>query len=85
MILAGMGASVVRIDRASAVGARPLAGYDLVSRGRPSLAVDLKHPQGVVAVRRLAADADVFIEGFRPGVTERWAWGRRSFWPLTRD
>jgi alpha-methylacyl-CoA racemase len=71
MILAGMGATVVRIDRSSAVDAAPLPGYDLLNRGRPSVAVDLKHPSGVDVVHRLAARSDVFIEGFRPGVAER--------------
>ena len=70
MMLADMGAEVVRVDRAAAVGqgaARP----DLLARGRKSIAVDLKRPEGVAAVLRLLERADVLIEGFRPGVMER--------------
>ncbi|MBB3675096.1 alpha-methylacyl-CoA racemase [Modestobacter versicolor] len=71
MLLADLGADVVRVDRP---GARPLVGdpeHDLLARGRRSVAVDLKHPDGVELVRRLAERADVLLEGFRPGVTER--------------
>ena len=70
MMLADMGAEVVRVDRAAAVGqgaARP----DLLARGRKSIAVDLKRPEGVAAVLRLLERADVLVEGFRPGVMER--------------
>ena len=76
MLLADLGADVVRIDRSSAVGAmgpgdpeHPPA--DLLARGRRSVAVDLKHPDGVAAVLDLVAGADVLLEGFRPGVMER--------------
>jgi alpha-methylacyl-CoA racemase len=71
MLLADLGADVLRIDRP---GARPFTGsaeHDLLSRGRRSVAVDLKHPDGPELVRRLAERADVLLEGFRPGVTER--------------
>ncbi|MGH8868916.1 MAG: CaiB/BaiF CoA transferase family protein [Actinomycetes bacterium] len=73
MMLADMGADVVRIDRATKV--RPEEHGephpDLLNRGRRSLAVDLKHPDGRDLVLRLAGDADVLIEGWRPGVAER--------------
>jgi alpha-methylacyl-CoA racemase len=71
MLLADLGADVLRVERP---GARPFVGaseHDLLSRGRRSVAVDLKHPDGVATVRRLAGQADVLLEGFRPGVTER--------------
>jgi alpha-methylacyl-CoA racemase len=71
MMLADMGADVVRIDRP---GSGPLLGpaeTDLLNRGRRSVAVDLKHPDGVVTVLRLVERADALIEGFRPGVAER--------------
>jgi alpha-methylacyl-CoA racemase len=76
MLLADLGADVVRIDRSSAVGAmgpgdpdHPPA--DLLARGRRSVAVDLKHSDGVATVLDLVAGADVLLEGFRPGVMER--------------
>ncbi|HEX7746709.1 MAG TPA: CaiB/BaiF CoA-transferase family protein [Micromonosporaceae bacterium] len=73
MLLADMGADVVRIDRTGDVQpdrfGEPHA--DLLGRGRRSLAVDLKHPAGRDVVLDLVRGADVLIEGFRPGVTER--------------
>lgn len=76
MLLADLGADVVRIDRSSNVNAMGSADpgtppADLLARGRRSVAVDLKHPDGVAAVLDLVAGADVLIEGFRPGVMER--------------
>src|SRR5579863_8365363 len=72
MMLADMGAEVLRIDRAQAVreGAHPPLA-DMLGRGRRSVGVDLKHPQGREAVLRLVEGAHALIEGFRPGVTER--------------
>ena len=70
MMLADMGADVVRIDRASSVGQAP-RGIDILARGRKSIAVDLKNPDGVETVLKLIDQADALIEGFRPGVTER--------------
>ena len=72
MVLADMGADVVRVDRVSAAGgdmSKP--NKDVLNRGRRSIAVDLKHDDGVETVLRLAARADALIEGFRPGVAER--------------
>ncbi len=73
MMLADMGAEVLRIDRARNVpGAerRNMSG-DVLGRGRRSVGVDLKHPKGVETVLRLVEQADVLFEGFRPGVVER--------------
>jgi alpha-methylacyl-CoA racemase len=73
MLLADLGATVLRIDRPepSDLGVpRPLR-YDLLLRGRKCLAVDLKHPDGKALALRLIERADALIEGFRPGVTER--------------
>ena len=73
MLLADMGATVLRIDRpgGSDLGlARPLR-YDLLLRGRRSVAVDLKSADGKALALRLVERADGLIEGFRPGVTER--------------
>jgi alpha-methylacyl-CoA racemase len=73
MVLADLGADVVRIDRAERVTDRDPAGsrFDLLARGRRSIGVDLKHPEGVATVLDLVEHADVLIEGFRPGVAER--------------
>jgi alpha-methylacyl-CoA racemase len=73
MMLADMGADVVRIDRAEKVsGGDPASPpIDLLGRGRRSVGVDLKHPEGAEVVLRLVEQADVLIEGFRPGVMER--------------
>jgi alpha-methylacyl-CoA racemase len=73
MLLADLGADVIRIDRAESVKGgdpdRPPA--DLLARGRRSVGVDLKNPDGVEVVLELVEMADALIEGFRPGVTER--------------
>jgi alpha-methylacyl-CoA racemase len=76
MLLADMGADVVRIDRPrdAASGSnreQQEARFDVLGRGRRSVAVDLKHPDGPEVVLRLAERADALLEGFRPGVTER--------------
>jgi alpha-methylacyl-CoA racemase len=70
MLLADMGAEVLRVDRPGG-GALSLSSYDVLDRGRRSVAVDLKSPAGAEVVLRLAASADVLVEGFRPGVAER--------------
>jgi alpha-methylacyl-CoA racemase len=70
MMLADMGAQVVRIDRPDRGGVTRGARYP-VNRGRRSACVNLKHPDGVAAVLRMAERADVLIEGFRPGTMER--------------
>jgi alpha-methylacyl-CoA racemase len=69
MMLADMGADVVRVDRPGPGAGDPTR--DVLNRGRRSVAVDLKHPDGVAAVLRLVEQADALIEGFRPGVMER--------------
>lgn len=73
MLLADLGADVIRVDRAANVSggdpATPPA--DTLARGRRSVGVDLKHPDGVATVLDLVAGADALIEGFRPGVMER--------------
>ena len=70
MMLADMGAEVLRIDRADRVGEPGING-DLLARGRRSVGVDLKSPAGVEVVLRLLEKADALFEGFRPGVMER--------------
>jgi alpha-methylacyl-CoA racemase len=73
MLLADMGAEVLRIDRLvpSDIGIPMAPKYDLLNRNKRSVAVDLKSPQGLATVKRLVEQADVLIEGFRPGVMER--------------
>ncbi len=73
MLLAELGADVVRVDRTADanLGIPKAARFDLMNRSRRSIAVDLKHPGGVETVLRLVEKADALIEGFRPGVTER--------------
>jgi alpha-methylacyl-CoA racemase len=72
MMLSDFGADVIRVDRADAVhGDQKTASVDVLSRGRRSVAVDLKRPGGVALLLRMAERADILIEGFRPGVMER--------------
>ncbi len=71
MMLADMGAEILRVDRAAAVDRRDGAPGDLLNRGRRSIGADLKHPEGIATVLRLVEQADALIEGFRPGVMER--------------
>ncbi|MEM1333878.1 MAG: CaiB/BaiF CoA-transferase family protein [Actinomycetota bacterium] len=73
MLLADLGAEVVRVDRAGAVrGPAPDAPHpDVLLRGRRNVAIDLKHPDGAAALLDLVEQADALIEGFRPGVMER--------------
>ncbi len=69
MVLADLGADVVRVDRPGVPNA--VARMDVLNRGRRSVAVDLKRPEGAEVVLRAAGGADALIEGFRPGVAER--------------
>lgn len=76
MMLADMGAEVIRIDRKATAGEDnpyPVLGtrHDVMARGRRSLALDLKKPAGRLAALGLIDRADVLLEGFRPGVMER--------------
>jgi len=75
MLLADLGADVLRVDRAQAVAPNASENnaphWDLLNRGRRSIGVDLKNPDGVETVLRLVEQADALIEGFRPGVAER--------------
>ncbi|MCW5612966.1 MAG: CoA transferase [Rubrivivax sp.] len=73
MLLADLGADVVRVDRteASGLGVAMDRRHDINGRGRRSVALDLKRPEGRDAVLALVERADVLVEGFRPGVTEK--------------
>ncbi|MBL9012490.1 MAG: CoA transferase, partial [Alphaproteobacteria bacterium] len=68
MLFADMGADVVRIDRKGTKGG---SKFDISSRGKRSVALDLKNPAAIEAVLKLLDGADALIEGFRPGVMER--------------
>ena len=69
MMLSDLGAEVIRVDRLSHKGVGHRA--NVLNRGRKSIAVDLKNPRGVETTLRLIEQADVVLEGFRPGVMER--------------
>ena len=75
MVLSDMGAEIIRIDRPSGklggTAGRMTAKQNVLNRGRRSIAIDLKSPEGVRTVLRLIEKADGLIEGFRPGVMER--------------
>ena len=73
MLLSDLGAEVIRVDRASAVADElpDLPSLDLLNRGRRSIGIDLKDPNGVETVLKLIESSDALIEGFRPGVAER--------------
>jgi alpha-methylacyl-CoA racemase len=77
LMLSDMGADVIRVDRASnAAGGDPSAPpSDTLNRGRRSIALDLKSPEGVSVLLDLVSRADALIEGFRPGVAERLGFG----------
>jgi alpha-methylacyl-CoA racemase len=80
MMLADMGAEVIRIDRKTSPAADnpfPMLGtrFDVMARGRRSLALDLKQPAAKAVVLQLLDKADVLLEGFRPGVMERLGFG----------
>ncbi|RKN10587.1 CaiB/BaiF CoA transferase family protein [Streptomyces radicis] len=71
MLLADLGADVVRVDRPGPPGFGADPAFDLTNRHKRSVTLDLKSPEGAELARQLAARADVLIEGFRPGVAER--------------
>lgn len=76
MLLADLGAEVLRIERKAGAGSRPTAelfdpALDILNRNRRVVALDLKQPEAIATVLRLVEGADALIEGFRPGVMER--------------
>ncbi|MGW2573029.1 CaiB/BaiF CoA transferase family protein [Streptomyces sp. NPDC001537] len=71
MLLADLGADVVRVDRPGGVGLAINTEYDVTNRNKRSVIVDLKSPDGPARVLDLAERADILIEGYRPGVAER--------------
>lgn len=81
MLLADLGAEVIRIDRTgkSGLGVEFPTRYDLLGRSKRSIAIDLHNPAGLAVARELIGRADMLIEGFRPGVMERLGLGPESF------
>lgn len=79
MLMADLGAEIIRIDRAS--GGSPFAANpaDIMSRGRQSIALNLKSEEGIAAARKLINTADILVEGFRPGVMEKLGLGPEVF------
>ncbi|HEV2244021.1 MAG TPA: CaiB/BaiF CoA-transferase family protein [Streptosporangiaceae bacterium] len=75
MILSDLGADVLRVDRAERCGPAATAPPEPMSRGRRSVGINLKDPDGIELLLRLAERADVLVEGFRPGVAERLGFG----------
>jgi len=75
MMLADMGADVIRVDRPAGAALPAAPDESPLGRGRRSIVIDLKQPAGVGVLLRLTAGADVLVEGFRPGVAERLGFG----------
>ena len=71
LLLAEQGADVIKVEPPGGDPFRDYSGYAVWNRSRRSVTVDLKQPAGADAFRKLAADADVVVETFRPGVTDR--------------
>jgi alpha-methylacyl-CoA racemase len=93
MMLADAGAQVLRLERApkgaveagEAFAASGAGSYwDLLNRSRPSVGIDLKHPDALELVLGLVEQADGFVEGFRPGVAERLGVGPEDCWARNR-
>lgn len=80
MLLADLGAEVIRVERPDGGGSLISADQDALRRGRRSVILDLRRPEGARAVLDLVSRADVLIEGYRPGVTERLGLGPDECW-----
>jgi alpha-methylacyl-CoA racemase len=82
MLLADMGAEVVRVERPGPPASSVPPDKDVLRRNRRSIIVNLQHPDGVRTVLSMAAKADVLLEGFRPGVTEHLGLGPEDCWAV---
>ena len=80
MVLADLGADVIRVERLAAGGDPDIPPADVTNRGRRSIAIDLKSGPGRATALRLVQQADALLEGFRPGVTERLGLGPDDCW-----
>lgn len=79
MMLADMGAEVIRLERAARPGAKANRANPVLDRGKKSLTIDLKHPRAAHVLMHLGRETDIVIEGFRPGVAERLGLGPADF------
>lgn len=77
MLLADMGAEVIRVERASSEHSSP---FEVTLRGRRSIALNLKSAEGIALLHKLIGTADALIEGFRPGVMEKLGLGPEDCW-----
>ncbi len=84
MLLADLGADVVRVDRPGGTGLAVDPEYDITNRNKRSVVIDLKAEDGPVRVLDLVERADILVEGYRPGVAERLGVARRPATPATR-
>jgi len=82
MLLADMGADVISVERPGERSSVVTPARDVLRRNRRSIIVDLRRPEGTAVVRTLIASADVLLEGFRPGVTERLGLGPHECWQV---
>jgi alpha-methylacyl-CoA racemase len=82
MLLADMGAEVVRVDRPGPPVSAVPPEMDVLRRNRRSIVVDLRHADGVRTVLSMVSQADVLLEGFRPGITERLGLGPADCWAV---
>jgi alpha-methylacyl-CoA racemase len=80
MLLADLGAEVIRVDRPGGPPAPVPLVSDVSSRGKRRVVVDLKHPRGAEVILQLATASDALIEGYRPGVAERLGVGPAACW-----
>ena len=80
MMLADMGADVIRLERPTGARGVDAVPANVLNRGRRSVGIDLKHPDGVGLVLDLVAEADALVEGWRPGVAERLGLGPEQCW-----
>lgn len=84
MLLADLGAEVIRIERPGKPSSNVDPVYDVLRRNRKSVVIDLQTPEGVAVAKELVAGADVFLEGFRPGVVERLGLGPEELLSINR-
>lgn len=76
MLLADMGAEVIVVERSkTASGLAPPSKLDINARGKKSVVINLKSSEGLEVLKKLTSEADLFIEGYRPGVAERLGFG----------